>query len=220
MAENGNKPYKAHVLVLPFPVQGHINPMLQFCKRLASKGLKTTFVNTLFISSNTQPSASSLISTATISDGHDGCGFTVAGDPGSYLARFRSVGSETLSDLIKKLDGLVYDPFLPWALDVAREFGLVGAAFFTQSCAVSNVYYHVRKGILKLPFEEGKAILVPGLPPLERLETPSFVGDYGSYPAFCDMLVNQFSNIDKADWVLFNTFYDLEEEVRLCHYVA
>ncbi|KAE9463717.1 hypothetical protein C3L33_04405, partial [Rhododendron williamsianum] len=166
-------------------------------------------------------SASSLISTATISDGHDGCGFTVAGDPGSYLARFRSVGSETLSDLIKKLDGqgprvdgLVYDPFLPWALDVAREFGLVGAAFFTQSCAVSNVYYHVRKGILKLPFEEGKAILVPGLPPLERSETPSFVGDYGSFPAFCDMLVNQFSNIDKADWVLFNTFYDLEEEVR------
>lgn len=227
MAENGNKPYKAHVLVLPFPAQGHINPMLQFCKRLASKGLKTTFVNTLFISSNTQPSASSLISTATISDGHDGCGFTVAGDPGSYLARFRSVGSDTLSDLIKKLDGqgmrvdgLVYDPFLPWALDVAREFGLVGAAFFTQSCAVSNVYYHVRKGILKLPFEEGKAILVPGLPPLERSETPSFVGDYGSYPAFCDMLVNQFSNIDKADWVLFNTFYDLEEEVRLCHYVA
>ncbi|KAG5567164.1 hypothetical protein RHGRI_002654 [Rhododendron griersonianum] len=139
----------------------------------------------LFISSNTQPSASSLISTATISDGHDGCGFTVAGDPGSYLARFRSVGSDTLSDLIKKLDeqgprvdGLVYDPFLPWALDVAREFGLVGAAFFTQSCAVSNVYYHVRKGILKLPFEEGKAILVPGLPPLERSEKPSFVEQF------------------------------------------
>ncbi|XP_058205765.1 UDP-glycosyltransferase 74G1-like [Rhododendron vialii] len=220
MAENGNKPYKAHVLVLPFPAQGHINPMLQFCKRLASKGLKTTFVNTLFISSNTQPSASSLISTAIISDGYDECGFAGVGDTGSYLARFRSVGSETLSDLIKKLDGqdprvdgLIYDPFLPWALDVAREFGLVGAAFCTQSCTVSNVYYHVRKGILKLPFEEGKAILVPGLPPLERSEAPSFVGDYGSYPALCDMLVNQFSNIDKADWVLFNTFYDLEEEV-------
>ncbi|KAI8574171.1 hypothetical protein RHMOL_Rhmol01G0333800 [Rhododendron molle] len=136
--------------------------------------------------------------------------------------RFRSIGSETLSDLIKKLDrqgqrvdGLVYDPFLPWALDVAREFGLVGAAFFTQSCAVSNIYYHVRKGILKLPVEEGEAILVPGLPPLERSEMPSFVGDYGLYPVFCDMLVNQFSNIDKADWVLFNTFYDLEEGVAL-----
>uniref|UniRef100_A0A7N1A3A8 Glycosyltransferase N-terminal domain-containing protein n=1 Tax=Kalanchoe fedtschenkoi TaxID=63787 RepID=A0A7N1A3A8_KALFE len=28
---------KAQILILPYPVQGHINPMLQFAKRLASK---------------------------------------------------------------------------------------------------------------------------------------------------------------------------------------
>ncbi|CAN4104518.1 unnamed protein product [Withania somnifera] len=34
----------SHVLVLPFPLQGHINPMVQFSKRLASRGVKVTIV--------------------------------------------------------------------------------------------------------------------------------------------------------------------------------
>ncbi|KAB1223560.1 UDP-glycosyltransferase 74E2 [Morella rubra] len=42
---------------------------------------------------------------------------------------------------------------------------------------------------------------------------PSFIYDWGSYPGGLDMLVNQFANIDKADWVLLNTFYELEQEV-------
>src|SRR5690242_7514857 len=41
------KTNKSHVLVLPFPVQGHINPMIQFSKRLASKGsVKVTLITT------------------------------------------------------------------------------------------------------------------------------------------------------------------------------
>ncbi|KAJ6880662.1 hypothetical protein NC652_033867 [Populus alba x Populus x berolinensis] len=39
---------KAHYLVLSFLAQGHINPMLQFSKRLEHKGVKVTPVTTLF----------------------------------------------------------------------------------------------------------------------------------------------------------------------------
>jgi len=43
---------------------------------------------------------------------------------------------------------------------------------------------------------------------------PSFIYNFGvSYPTFFDRIVGQFSNIDKADWVLCNTFYELEQEV-------
>ncbi|KAH0708306.1 hypothetical protein KY284_009733 [Solanum tuberosum] len=39
------KTNKSHVLVLPFPVQGHINPMVQFSKRLTAKGsVKVTLI--------------------------------------------------------------------------------------------------------------------------------------------------------------------------------
>ena len=43
-----------HILVLPYPIQGHINPMLQFSKRLASKGPRVTFVTTTVISESIQ----------------------------------------------------------------------------------------------------------------------------------------------------------------------
>lgn len=60
---------------------------------------------------------------------------------------------------------IVYDPFLPRALELAKRLGLVGAAFLTQSCAVDNIYYHGHDGQLSLPIRAGD-FLIPGLPPL------------------------------------------------------
>ncbi|KAK9941763.1 hypothetical protein M0R45_007457 [Rubus argutus] len=104
---------------------------------------------------------------------------------------------------------------MAWSLDVAKKFGIFGAVFFTQSCAVGNIYYHAYKGLLKLPLANDDCeILIPGLQlPLEAVDLPSFLHDFGSYPAVYNMVVGQFSNVDKADWVLYNTFYELEEEV-------
>jgi pathogen-inducible salicylic acid glucosyltransferase len=134
------------------------------------------------------------------------------------------VGTQTLAELIEKVcssgypvDCVVYDPFLPWALDVAKKLGLLGAVLFTQSCAVDNIYYHVHKAVLKLPLLDSE-ILLPGSPPLGPQDMPSSIYDFGSYPAFFDTLVGQFSNIDKADCLLVNTFYELEKEVRACDY--
>ncbi|CBI24718.3 unnamed protein product, partial [Vitis vinifera] len=42
---------------------------------------------------------------------------------------------------------------------------------------------------------------------------PSFIYVAGSYPAYFQLVLNQFCNVHKADWVLVNTFYKLEEEV-------
>jgi len=217
--EKERNAYRAHCLVLTFPSQGHINPMLEFSKRLEHKGLKVTLVTTNFISKTIYKEATS-IALETISDGYDEGGRAQAESIQAYLERFRRVGSQTLAELLEKfsssgcpVDCVVYDAFLPWALGVAKKFGLVGATFFTQSCAIGNIYYHVHKGVLKVPLSETE-ILLPGSPPLEPQDMPSFIYRFGiSYPAFFDMVVSQFSNIDQADWILCNTFYELEQEV-------
>ncbi|KAK6238768.1 hypothetical protein QUC31_004237 [Theobroma cacao] len=214
-----NKAKNAHVLIFPYPAQGHINPMLQFAKRLISKGVKATLVSTVFLSKTTFSDPTSSIDMQTISDGFDEGGYNQAGSPDVYLPTFWSVGSKSLASLIKKLvdaghpiDAIVYDAFLDFALDVAKQFGIRTAAFFTQACAVNSVYYHVSRGLLQLPLPEHKVSL-PGLPPLEVSELPSFVCHHGSYPAWFDVVVNhQFSNINEADWVFLNIFYDLEKE--------
>ncbi|KAL2489888.1 UDP-glycosyltransferase 74E2 [Forsythia ovata] len=217
--EKGNKEYKPHCLILPFPLQGHINPMLQFSKRLAHKGIRTTMVTTKYLFKTIQESLGS-IPVETISDGYDNGGLAEAGSAVAYVEKFLKIGPKTLTDLIERLknssdsavDCIIYDPFIPWGLDVAKKFGLVGAMFFTQSCAVDQIYYYVYKGEIKLPITDNE-IRVPGLPVLESSDMPSFIYVYGSYPTGLEVLLNQFQNVEKADWVLVNTFHKLEQEV-------
>lgn len=130
-----------------------------------------------------------------------------APSPSAYLTKFQQVGSETLAKFIKNLN-----TNQSWVIGVAKSFNLLLAAFFTQSCAVGNIYYHLQQGLRRLPIA-GPEVFVSGLPPLEAADMPSFLYRFGSFPDILDMLVNQFVEIDKVDWVFCNTFYKLEEEV-------
>ncbi|KDO38316.1 hypothetical protein CISIN_1g027763mg [Citrus sinensis] len=166
------KIHRAHVLIVPYPSQGHINPTFQFAKRLASKGLKITLAITNFIyKTKKPPQPSDSVQIDTISDGYDDGGFSEAESIDAYLQNMEVAGLKTLAELITKyksssnpIDCVVYDAFLYWALDVAKDM-------------------------------------------------PSFIGVQGQYPAYFEMVLNQFSNADRADLVLVNTFYKLESQV-------
>ncbi|KAK4435690.1 UDP-glycosyltransferase 74E2 [Sesamum alatum] len=208
--------HKPHCLVLPYPIQGHINPMLQLSKRLSHRGIRITLAATKHLF-KTKQQLSGSISVETISDGYDEGKGDVDLEP--YLARFEQVGTQTLSELLEKLgnsgrpvDCVIYDPFLPWAVVVAKKHGLVGAAFFTQSSSVNSIYYNVYKGQLKVPLPD-KEIIVTGLPLLKISDVPSFVRDQDSHPGSFELVLNQFRNVEEADFVFVNSFYELEEEV-------
>mgnify|MGYP000940852922 CR=1 FL=1 len=122
---------KGHVVVLTYPAQGHINPLLQFAKRLASKGLKATLATTHYTVKSIHATT---VGVEPISDGYDEGGYKQAPSIEAYLESFKSVGSRTLSELISKfkdsalpVNCVVCDSLLPWALDVARQFGIYGA---------------------------------------------------------------------------------------------
>ncbi|KAF7845130.1 UDP-glycosyltransferase 74G1-like [Senna tora] len=220
------KQWKAHCLLVAYPSQGHLNPMLQFCKRLQHHGVKATLVTTrslLKTISSNQPTSnnnSTPIPLESISDGFDEGVTQTLDNLKPYLEQFWKVGPQSLSHLLQKLskigcgvDCVVYDSFLPWALDVAKKFGVFGAAFLTQSCAVNSIYYHLHEGVLKLPITESK-ILLPCVTELEPSDLPSCLYlHYGAYLYFWDLLVEPFSSIGKADWVLSNSVYELEPEV-------
>ncbi|KAF8377965.1 hypothetical protein HHK36_031354 [Tetracentron sinense] len=212
------KAYGAHVMVLPFHGQGHINPMLQFSKRLVSKGLKVTVTTTLSNTKTMQAGAGSI----SLEPIYDDCSEGGLGGPGGFkgfIERFEASGSRGLIELIEKLESsnypvkcLVYDANLPWALDIAKRLGLPGAAFFTQSCAAIASYYSMHQEMLgESPREP--AFPMPGLPPLGLPNLPSLGSASGQCPPIVRYILNQFSNIEKADWVLFNSFDKLEYEV-------
>ncbi|RID61218.1 hypothetical protein BRARA_E00385 [Brassica rapa] len=203
---------RGHVLAVPFPSQGHITPMRQFCKRLHSKGFKATHTLTAFIFNTVHLDPSSPISVAKISDGYDQGGFSSAGSVPEYLQNFKTFGSKTVADVIRKhqasddpITCIVYDSFMPWALDLAREFGLYAAPFFTQSCGVNYVNYlfYVNHGrSLNLPIKD--------LSFLEPQDLPTFVTPTGSHLAYFEMVLQQFTNFKEADFVLVNSYKELD----------
>ncbi|KAI4376406.1 hypothetical protein MLD38_014173 [Melastoma candidum] len=219
MEGRGNR----HALVLPYPIQGHINPMLQFSKRLESHGLRITF-----LVPNSDPSSLGIdagsIKIKPISDGSDTD--VVTGDDlgtsiNAGMRRFEIKVRESLRGFLESdeyhddpADVMIYDSIISWALDVSLEFGIRGAMFFTQPCFVTAVYYLVGQGVVRVD-EKGRS--VEGLPPLmsmlEFRDLPSFVAQGEAYPGLTRIFFEQFSNFREAKWLLFNTFFELEEEV-------
>ena len=218
-----------HVLLLPNPSQGHINPILQFGKRLAARrGVRCTLAVTRFVLAQSgdgggeQPATAgggAVVHVAAVSDGCDRGGFDEAGGVAAYTARLEAAGSETVGALFRSeaalgrpVHALVYDAFLPWA----RRHGAASAAFFTQPCAVNVVYGHASTGLVEAPLLVAvgeRPLELPGLPAgLKPRDLPTFMTDPDDR-AYLDLLVNQFSGLDKADHVLVNSFYELQPQV-------
>jgi UDP-glucose:(indol-3-yl)acetate beta-D-glucosyltransferase len=222
----------AHVLVVPFPAQGHTNPMVQFARRLASKGVATTLVTTRFVARTAGGVDARPAAVEAISDGHDEGGLASAASVAEYLERQAAAMAGSLAALIEaraaspgqgRFTCVVYDSYERWVPPVARRTGLPAVPFSTQSCAVSAVYYHFSQGRLAVPppAADGggncggaaRSKAIEGLPEMERSEFPSSVFDGGPYPMIAESALKQFAHEGKDDWVLFNSFEELESEV-------
>ncbi|XP_074292041.1 UDP-glycosyltransferase 74E2-like [Silene latifolia] len=219
----------AHVLVLAFPLQGHINPILQFAKRLAFEGLKVTI---LIPSSSISHQAafqykhqSFNLEVVRIYDGYEE--EPDKRDVDAYLYRLRTSVSQSLSDILdhykknnQKLQPtpkmVIYDSLMPWVLDVVKKDGFEGAPFFTQSCVVNSIYYHFNQGELKIPITGSNLVSLPAIKSFLKVEDlPGFVTSAGlAYPgAIINMLIDQFSNVKEATCLFVNTLDKFEIEV-------
>ncbi|CAO2821751.1 unnamed protein product [Amaranthus hypochondriacus] len=223
------KPRKgAHVLVFPYPLQGHINPMLQFSKLLASKGLKITIITTTTIPNHISPSQSqSNPSPLDFVRIFDGC----HGEPDKrnfdeYINLLKVSTSRSLHGLLEyynqnKMDMypgpnmVIYDSFMPWVLKVVKDCGFQGAPFFTQSCLVNSIYYYAYKGDLISPFCGSDLVSMPSVESLLRVhDLPTFVSYPTLYPEkLVKLLLDQFSNLEDVSFVFINTVDVLESKV-------
>ncbi|TVU02014.1 hypothetical protein EJB05_52549, partial [Eragrostis curvula] len=217
-----------HLLLICFPGQGHVNPMLRLAKRIAAKGLLVTFSSTCDVGDK-------LVASAGVSAGGDG----VAVGGGRLRFEFLDDGfhGKDLDDLMRHLETtgrleftkllarqaeegrpvacVVVNPFMPWAADVAADAGVPSAVLWVQSCAVFSLYHHHVHGLVEFPAEDDTdaRFTLPGLPPLSVSDVPSFLLPSNPFKLLADAIITQFRTIDKASWVLVNSFAELEPDV-------
>ncbi|KAJ9159122.1 hypothetical protein P3X46_024648 [Hevea brasiliensis] len=160
---------KPHAVCIPFPAQGHVNPMLQLAKILHFKGFHITFVNTDYIHKRLQLKSTGNSSLngfpnfrfETIPDGLLPC-IDEDGDieaPQDMPSLFHSILNNFLTpfcNLLYKLNDtsssgvppvtcIVADGGLTFTLDAAQQFGIPVALFWVPSACGALAYTQYRQ---------------------------------------------------------------------------
>ncbi|KAK7846788.1 crocetin glucosyltransferase [Quercus suber] len=215
----------AHILLVTFPAQGHVNPSLQFAKRLIHLGAQVTFAITISahrrMIKSPPPDGLSFV---TFSDGYDD-GFSLD-DAQNHFDQFKCNGSKTLTHLIvssanqgRPITCLVYTLLLPWAADVAREVHLPSTLLWIQPAMVLDIYYYYFNGFADVIRNDNNdypssSIKLPGLPLLTSRDLPSFLLASNTHTFALPIIQAHFEALEKENnpRVLVNTFDALEPE--------
>ncbi|OMP02580.1 UDP-glucuronosyl/UDP-glucosyltransferase [Corchorus olitorius] len=217
------------ILLITLPAQGHINPSLQFAKKLIRYGVHVTFMTAVsaFNRMNKTPPAIHGLSYATFSDGYDQGYDMIKTDANHYMAETRRSGSQTLRDFLvesinndnTRFDCIVYNLMLPWVAAVAREFHIPSTLFWNQPASIFNIYYQSSKGyeeIIKNGVEDPSFLIeLPGLPLLSRHDLPSFYNPGNPFAFVLSTLKEHMDVLDEEitkPKVLVNTVDALEAE--------
>ncbi|XVE56839.1 hypothetical protein DITRI_Ditri04bG0042900 [Diplodiscus trichospermus] len=219
-----------HVLVISYPAQGHIAPLMKLSLKIAAQGVKVTFVNTEFIhekitvSAPKQVKEQSLISLVSIPDG-----LPLDGDDRNDVFKLaesmRRVMPGHLEDLIVKLNQsnineqikcVIAETSVGWALEVAKKMGIGAVAVWPFGAACLVLAAHIPQLIeAQIISNDGTPLkeiikLSEDIPPWRSSETAWSCSD----PVMQKFLFEFGCMVPKYarfyDSILCNSFHELE----------
>ncbi|XP_072956772.1 UDP-glycosyltransferase 83A1-like [Typha angustifolia] len=226
-----------HVLVLPFPAQGHVIPLMELSHLLVAEGFKITFVNTDF---NHDRVVAALLNEGgdeeedlrgirlvSVPDGLE------PGEDRNNLVRlvegFTTTMAKHLEELIrenpesddeeeKKMTWIVADATMGWSFALAKRMGLRVAVFNPASAGLLWVTLSIPKmiedGVINdegLPIKQEIFQLKPGMPPMSTLEFPwNYAGDAEVQKTVYRYVVHNNQAVNPAEIIVSNSFHELE----------
>ncbi|KAK4280158.1 hypothetical protein QN277_011818 [Acacia crassicarpa] len=228
-----------HFLVIPFPILGHVNPLMRFSQFLVEHGCKVTFLNTEFSQKRAMAASSSSeqhnnnknnknsINIVTLPDGLSD------EDDRNDLIEFhhslKTTMSEKLPKLIEdvnknngneesKISCIVVSVNMGWALEVGQILGIKGAVMCPPSATSMASLYCIQRliddGVINsetgLPIKNQELQLSPDMPVMDPAKL--IWSNLGK--SFFDRMVQETQTlISFGQWWLCNTAYELEAGV-------
>ncbi|XP_059632099.1 crocetin glucosyltransferase, chloroplastic-like [Cornus florida] len=215
-----------HILLVTIPGQGHINPALQFAKRLVAMDVKVTFVTSLSAirhMNKTTPTPQGL-TLAPFSDGYEN-GVKVD-ELENFMSSLRIHSCQAIVNLINAsadeghiFTRVVYTTTIPWIAEVAHDLHIPSTLLWIQPATIMDIYYYYFNGyadvIKKNSCDPFCPIELPGLPVLTRHDLPSLLlpsptDSYSFLPVFKKHI--DILDAGTTPQVLVNTFDKLESD--------
>ncbi|XP_020582486.1 7-deoxyloganetin glucosyltransferase-like [Phalaenopsis equestris] len=228
---------KHHAVCIPYPSQGHINPMLQLAKILHSLSFHITFVLTEFnynrlLRSQGPDSIKGLADfrLEAIPDGLPISEDDATQDVPSlcesttknFLAPFCSFITK-LNESSPPVSCIVSDGVMTFTLDAARAFGIPEVLLWTASACGYLAYLHYQhlldRGIIPLKsaedmnngFLDTRVDWIPGLTDgMSLKDFPSFIRTTDSEDIMLNYFIRETGRASMADAIMINTFDDLD----------
>ncbi|KAE8665724.1 7-deoxyloganetin glucosyltransferase [Hibiscus syriacus] len=231
---------KPHVVCIPFPAQGHVNPMMQLAKLIHSRGFHITFVNTEFnhrrlVRSKGAEAMKGLpdFRFESIPDGLPQSERDATQDVPSLCDSTRKNCLAPFLELLAKLNSsdvppvgcIIADGIMGFAIEAGRLLGIPEFHFWTASACGFMGYLQyselLQRGIV--PFEDENFIndgtldtpidWIPGMSNMRLKDIPSFIRTTDPNDIMFDFLGSEARNCFKSSTIIFNTFDELEHEV-------
>ena len=142
-----------HVLVIPFPAQGHVAPLMKLSHQIVDHGIKVTFVSTEFINARlrTTMPMNSPIRLVSLPDGLEPGDDQI--DTLKLINSFQGIKPDHFKDLIEKINEsaddriicVIADVIVAWAFDVAEKMGIQSVAFWPAGPTTLALILHIPK---------------------------------------------------------------------------
>ncbi|XP_038971694.1 UDP-glycosyltransferase 83A1-like [Phoenix dactylifera] len=219
-------------IMIPYPEQGHVIPLLALSHSMVAHGFKITFINSEF-------NHDRVVAALSQKDGDGAEGIQMVSFPDGLAPGedrndlrkktegFLRVMPRCLEELINQMNTsggdrvacVIADPNMGWALEVAQKMGIRSAAFWPASTAVLAMFLSIPKmiqdGIIDangMPERIETFQLSPGMPSVNTSQLPwNSLGDPESQKGvFFKIIVGLNQAMQPAETIICNTFYDLE----------
>ncbi|KAM4106924.1 hypothetical protein ACJW30_04G099700 [Castanea mollissima] len=215
-----------HVLVVPFPAQGHVAPFMKFSHRIVDHGIKVTFVSPEFIHERlkTTMPMKSPIRLVSFPDGLE-----PGDDPNDTIKltnSFLDVMPGHFKDLIEKISEsdderiscVITDGMVVPALEVAEKMGIKMAVLCPAGPAtlatVLSIPKLIQDGIIDTrgtPLKNELIWLSKDIPAWTSTKLPwSCPGDSKSQEFLFGLVIRMNHFVKQCNWLLCNSFYELD----------
>nr|GMD94015.1 7-deoxyloganetin glucosyltransferase-like [Ipomoea batatas] len=232
---------RPHAVCIPFPAQGHINPMLQLAKLLHHKGFHITFVNTQFNHNRLLRSRGSKAMEGLPSFRFEAIpdGLPVSNPDATQEMASLAVSSTNyclvpFRELVKRLNDpsssesppvtcIVSDGSMSFTHKVADQLRIPILLFWTCSASGFDAYAHYRQLAEKnfTPINDSDCLdtvidWIPGLKGIKLKDLPSFIRNTGhhddpNYIMF-KFIIQEVERLPQASAMILNTFDMLETD--------
>ncbi|KAH9316410.1 hypothetical protein KI387_025037, partial [Taxus chinensis] len=232
-----------HAVVVPFPAQGHINPLMNFAEQLAMRGFFITFVTTEWMDERLLKAASKDAAARDREMAERGFNFQFLSIPDGLPPEHGRTAESDVRDLFLAVQRLgpvlegvltahiksaplppitciVSDSFMSCTTQVTANLGIPRVIFWTCSTANSivqaNANFLLAQGHIPVTEEDLKSkdkviTCLPGkLPPIRPTDIVSFYREQHVLEATYSAFLNESRSQNVGDYVLVNTFEELE----------